>query len=81
MTNLQMSAELFRQLSIIAEDETLMAKLLKYTKRLTATKKDPTLMTREEFVSRVKEAKKGPTHSMLVGEDLTSFLRRRGYGI
>ena len=38
MTAIQMNAELFRQLSIISEDETMMAKLLKYAKKLTAKK-------------------------------------------
>ncbi|MBQ2210997.1 MAG: hypothetical protein II404_13730 [Prevotella sp.] len=38
MTAIQMNAELFRQLSIIANDETLMAKMLKYAKKLTAKK-------------------------------------------
>ena len=38
MTAIQMNAELFRQLSIIAEDETLMAKAVKYMKKLTAKK-------------------------------------------
>lgn len=38
MTAIQMNAELFRQLSIIAEDETLMAKAVKYLKKLTAKK-------------------------------------------
>ena len=33
-----MNAELFRQLSIIAEDEGLMEKALKYLKKLTAKK-------------------------------------------
>ena len=38
MTAAQLNAELFRQLSIIAEDEGLMAKMLKYAKKLTAKK-------------------------------------------
>ena len=38
MTAIEMNAELFRQLSIIAEDETLMTKMLKYAKKLTAKK-------------------------------------------
>lgn len=38
MTALQLNAELFRELSIIAEDETLMHKALKYLKKLTAKK-------------------------------------------
>ena len=50
MTALQMNAELFRTMGIIAEDETLMAKLLKYAKKQAAKKEDPTLMTEEEFL-------------------------------
>ena len=38
MTAYEMNAELFRQLSIIAEDENLMSKVLKYMKKLTAQK-------------------------------------------
>ena len=38
MTALQLNAELFRELSIIAEDESLMQKALKYLKKLTAKK-------------------------------------------
>ena len=39
MTALQLNAELFRELSIIAEDENLMQKALKYIKKLTAKKR------------------------------------------
>ena len=52
-----MNAELFRQLSIIAKDENLMAKLLKYAKKLTATKADLSQMSEEEFFARVDKAK------------------------
>ena len=38
MTALQMNAELFRELSIIAGDEGLMKKAVKYLKKLTAQK-------------------------------------------
>ena len=38
MTALQLNAELFRELSIIAEDEGLMKKAVKYLKKLTAQK-------------------------------------------
>ncbi len=38
MTALQLNAELFRELSIIAEDEGLMKKAVKYLKKLTAKK-------------------------------------------
>ncbi len=39
MTTLELNAELFRELSIIAEDESLMKKAVKYLKKLTAQKK------------------------------------------
>ncbi len=38
MTTLELNAELFRELSIIAGDENLMRKMLKYAKKLTAKK-------------------------------------------
>lgn len=38
MTSMQLNAELFRELSIIAEDERLMKKAVKYLKKLTAQK-------------------------------------------
>jgi hypothetical protein len=78
MTALQLNAELFRAMGKIADDETLMKKVLNYVKRLAAKKEDPTLMTKEEFFRRVDEAKKGPTYRMLPNEDLTTFLSRIG---
>ena len=58
MTALQMNAELYRAMGVIADDETLMAKVLKYVKRLTAKKEeDSTLMTKEEFFARVDKSK------------------------
>ncbi len=38
MTETQMIAEIFRNMSIIAEDESLMLKAVKYLKKLTAKK-------------------------------------------
>lgn len=84
MTAIQMNAELFRQLSIIAEDEGLMAKLLKYAKKLTASKQaDPTLMTKEEFFQRVDKARaqydRGEYTTQLPGESVSDMLKRCGY--
>ena len=75
MTALQLNAELFRQLSIIAEDEGLSAKLMKYIKRLTAKKQDPTLMTKEEFFARVDEAEKGPSKRFESVAELDRYIR------
>lgn len=59
MTSLQLNAELFRQLSIISEDEGLMQKTLKYLKRLTAKKQamDETeyIMSSPEMVNILRQ--------------------------
>ncbi|MBQ7141929.1 MAG: hypothetical protein IJR84_02560 [Bacteroidaceae bacterium] len=57
MTAIQLRAELFREINPILDNEGMMLKLLKYVKKLTAKKEDPTLMTKEEFFARVDEAR------------------------
>lgn len=56
-----MNAELFRQLSIIAEDESLMRKALKYMKKLTMQKhaQDETdyLMSSQEMTDILRQGK------------------------
>ena len=59
MTALQLNAELFRELSIIAEDENLMKKAVKYLKKLSAKKQtmDETeyIMSSPEMVRILRE--------------------------
>ena len=86
MTSLQLNAELFRAMGEIADDEKLMTKVLKYVKKLAASKKsDPTKLTKEEFFDKIERAEQqiasGKGMSMLPNEDLTPFLTRNGYGI
>ena len=83
MATSQITAELFRSLGDIADDDTLMAKVLKYVKKLASQRKkeDPTLMSKEEFYARVDKAKEGPSFKMLPNEDLTTFLRRIGHDV
>ena len=83
MTAIELNAELFRTMGEIADDETLMTKLLKYAKKLAASKKaDQTLMTEEEFFKRVDEAREeirqGKGIKMLPNESLDEFLNRIG---
>ncbi|MBQ9427102.1 MAG: hypothetical protein IJU36_05665 [Paludibacteraceae bacterium] len=82
MTALQLNAELYRAMSEIADDETLLTKLLKYAQSLVAKKKDRTLMTKDEFFANVDEAleqaKQGRVHRMRSDESLEDFLRRVG---
>ncbi len=78
MTALQLNAELFRQLSIIAQDEAMIAKLLKYAKKLTAKKEDETLVSKEEFMASLErgeeEYRQGKTHRLNSIDELHSFL-------
>ena len=83
MTTVELNVELFRAMGEIADDETLMAKVVKYVKKLAAAKKsDPTLMSKEEFFANVDEAleqaRQGRVHRMLPGESLDDFLKRVG---
>ena len=62
MTALQLNAELFRELSIIAEDEGLMKKALKALKKLTAQKQtmDETeyIMSSPKMVEIIRQGQK-----------------------
>lgn len=62
MTTSQLNAELFRELSVIAEDEGLMKKAVKYLKKLTAQKQamDETeyIMSSPEMVKIIRQGQK-----------------------
>ena len=83
MATSQITAELLHSLGDIADDDTLMAKVLKYVKKLASQRKkeDPTLMSKEEFFARVDKAKEGTSYQMLPNEDLVTFLRRIGHDV
>ena len=49
-----MNAELYRNLALIAEDDTMYDKVVKYVRRLAKQMTtDPTLMTKEEYFHRL----------------------------
>lgn len=81
MTAMELNAQIWRDMAEIADSEQLMKQLAKYLRKLVAKKEDATLMTKEEFFNRIEESKKGATNEMLPNEDLTTFLRRRGYDL
>ena len=72
-------------MATIANSMPLMKQLAKYLKKLVAKKEDPTLMTKEDFFAKLErgeeEYRQGKCHSLLPNEDLTTYLRRRGYDI
>lgn len=75
MNVLQLNAELYRAMGEIADDENLLKKVLKYVKKLTTQKSDPTLMSREEFFARIDRASKGKTMTFANVEELDQHIR------
>ena len=86
MNTLQLNAELYRNLGIIAEDETMYAKVVKYVRKLAKQiTDDPTCMSKEEYFRRLDEAEqqyaRGEYTVQLPGESVTDMLKRCGYAI
>lgn len=65
MASMELNAELFRQLSIIAEDETLMRKAVKAIRRLAKEKEEAEYISKEEILAGIeaglKDVKAGRT--------------------
>ena len=85
MTAIELNAQIWRDMATIADSEPLMKQLARYLKKLVAKKEDDTLMTKEEFFAKLERAeeeyRQGKCDSLLPDEDLTTYLRRRGYDI
>ena len=77
---LELLKELSRSMSVIAENEGLMKRLLKYAKKLASENEDSALLSKEDFFARIEEAEhdiaEGKGVEMLQGETLDDFLRR-----
>jgi len=82
MTALQLNANIHRDLDLLAENESALRKVANYLQRLVKQlTTDPTCMSKEEYFAMLDRAEQGPSHAMLPDEDLTAYLRRRGYDI
>ncbi len=76
MTTLELNAEMLRSMSVIAEDETLLRRAIKYLHKLISEKQaDPTELTREEFFTRIEEARKQPGKQFASVEELDQYIR------
>ena len=75
---MQLNAEIYESLSIIANDESLLRKAAKSLKRLASQFEDQTLMTKDEFFAVVdkslEEAKEGKVKRIATPTELASFL-------
>ena len=82
MNAIQLYSELFFALGKISSDEGLMKKLLKYAKKLAATKDDESLVSKEEFMASLErgeeEYRQGKCVRLQPGESVSEMLRRSG---
>ena len=80
-----MNTELWQSLGARADSEPLMKRLTRYAKKLVKEKSDSTLMTKEEFFAKIERAEqqyaRGEYGVLEPGEDLTTYLRKRGYDV
>lgn len=53
MTTMELNAELFRQLSLIADDETLMRKAVKAIQRIAKKKEEAEYISKEELLAGI----------------------------
>ena len=53
MTAMELNVELFRQLSLIADDETLMRKAVKAIQRITKKKEEAEYISKEELLAGI----------------------------
>ena len=86
MTALQLNPDIYRQLDIIAEDESMFDRVTKYINRIVKKMTyDPTCMTKEEFFARIDRAEqqyaRGEYTTQLPGESVEDMLKRCGYVI
>ncbi len=84
MTALQLNADIYKNLAILSEDESMLNKAAKYIRRLVnRMTNDPTCMTKEEYFAMLdlseKQYAEGKYSVMLPDEDLTAHLQRLGY--
>ena len=79
MTTVQMNADVYRSLSIIAEDSDLMKRAMLYLRKLARQKQqDDATMTKEEFFSlvdnRMENSEKGEYVSFSSPEEMHQYL-------
>ena len=85
MSTAQLTSEILQQMSLITDDEGKLQRVLRYLKRITTPKPDPTEMTYDEFCSMVHESEtqysRGEYTTQLPGESVSDMLKRCGYGV
>lgn len=80
-----MNTQLWQNIGAIADSKQLMTRLAKYVARLVKEKNDPTLMTKEEFLTKLEKGeedyRQGRYVRLMPGESVTDMLRRCGHDV
>ena len=78
MATINLNAEIYEALSVIAKDESLLKKALRSLKRLAAQKEDETLMTEDAFFAAVdkslEEACEGKSKRLSSPNEVSAYL-------
>ena len=79
MTAVELNAQIWRDMGILADSESMMKRVAKYLRKLVAEKEDPTEMTKEEFLAKIdraeKQIKEGEYVSFDTVEELDRYIR------
>lgn len=75
MTAEQLNAQIWRDMSILADSESMMKRVAKYLHKLVAEKEDSTLMTEEEFFAKIERAEKQPGKRFANVDELDRYIR------
>ena len=76
MTALQLNAEIYRNMGIIAEDESMLEKVAKYVRKLAKqVTEDPTCMTKEEFFAMLDRSEQGSSRSFADVKELDRYIQ------
>ena len=75
MTAIQLNAQIWRDMSILADSELMMKRVAKYLSKLVKEKEDSTLMTEAEFFAKLDRAEKQPGKSFDNVDELDKYIR------
>ena len=77
MTALQLNADIYQNLAILSQDESMLEKAAKYVRKLAKQlADDPTCMSKEEYFAMLDRSEQGPTvYTAKSVEELDKYIR------
>ena len=77
MTALQLNADIYQNLAILSQDESMLEKAAKYVRKLAKQlTDDPTCMSKEEYFAMLDRSEQGPTvYTSKSVEELDKYIR------